>query len=64
MATPTASCGQPGFAYQPVLDGLRAVAVLAVIVYHLDHEWMSGGFLGVDTFFVLSGYLITSLLLV
>ena len=64
MVTPTSSDGRHGFAYQPALDGLRAVAVLAVIVYHLDYEWMSGGFLGVDTFFVLSGYLITSLLLV
>ncbi|MEM9467038.1 MAG: acyltransferase family protein [Actinomycetota bacterium] len=63
MAT-TASPGRHGFAYQPALDGLRAVAVIAVILYHLDLEWMSGGFLGVDTFFVLSGYLITSLLLV
>ena len=64
MVTPTSSDGRHGFAYQPALDGLRAIAVLAVIVYHLDYEWMSGGFLGVDTFFVLSGYLITSLLLV
>jgi peptidoglycan/LPS O-acetylase OafA/YrhL len=56
--------GRPGFAYQPALDGLRAVAVLAVIFYHLGYSWSPGGFLGVDTFFVLSGYLITTLLLV
>ena len=50
-------------AYQPALDGLRAFAVMAVVFYHLDYEWAGGGFLGVDLFFVLSGYLITSLLL-
>ncbi|HET7720894.1 MAG TPA: acyltransferase, partial [Acidimicrobiales bacterium] len=49
--------------YQPALDGLRAFAVLAVVAYHLDYSWARGGFLGVDLFFVLSGYLITSLLL-
>ena len=47
--------------YRPALDGVRAVAVLAVIAYHLG--WLPGGFLGVDVFFVLSGYLITTLLL-
>lgn len=46
------------------LDGLRAVAVVAVVLYHVDHERFPGGFLGVDLFFVLSGYLITTLLLV
>ncbi|MEZ5237837.1 MAG: acyltransferase family protein [Microthrixaceae bacterium] len=44
------------------LDGLRALAVAAVVVYHLDDRLLPGGFLGVDVFFVLSGYLITSLL--
>ena len=52
------------FAYRPSLDGLRCLAVVAVIVYHLDGRWLPGGFLGVDVFFTLSGYLITSLLLV
>ncbi|GAB0231243.1 acyltransferase family protein [Staphylococcus pseudintermedius] len=47
----------------PGLDGVRAVAVIAIIIYHLNPQWLSGGFLGVDTFFVISGYLITSLLL-
>jgi len=50
------------FTYQPALDGLRAFAVLSVFAYHLDAGWARGGFLGVDTFFVLSGFLITSLL--
>jgi len=55
--------GQAGIRYQPALDGLRAFAVAAVIAYHFGAGWASGGFLGVDAFFVLSGYLITSLLL-
>lgn len=49
--------------YMPGLDGIRAIAVIAIIIYHLNPQWLTGGFLGVDTFFVISGYLITSLLL-
>jgi peptidoglycan/LPS O-acetylase OafA/YrhL len=49
--------------YQPGLDGLRAISVVAVILYHAGFGWMHGGFLGVEVFFVVSGYLITSLLL-
>jgi peptidoglycan/LPS O-acetylase OafA/YrhL len=48
--------------YLPGLDGLRALAVLAVIVYHANSAWLPGGFLGVEVFFVISGYLITLLL--
>ncbi len=49
--------------YLPGLDGVRALAVLGVLLYHADLTWIRGGFLGVDVFFVLSGFLITSLLL-
>ena len=49
--------------YIPSLDGLRALSVLAVIVYHANKLWLPGGFLGVEVFFVISGYLITLLLL-
>lgn len=49
--------------YMPGLDGLRAIAVLAVIAYHVSFDWTPGGLLGVTMFFVLSGYLITDLLL-
>jgi peptidoglycan/LPS O-acetylase OafA/YrhL len=47
----------------PSLDGVRGVAVLAVVLFHTDVAWAKGGYLGVDVFFVLSGFLITSLLL-
>lgn len=47
----------------PGLDGLRAVAVVAVMVYHANNSWLHGGFLGVEVFFVISGYLITLLLI-
>jgi peptidoglycan/LPS O-acetylase OafA/YrhL len=48
--------------YAPPLDGLRALAVIAVIVFHQNVNWLPAGFLGVDIFFVVSGYLITALL--
>ena len=52
-----------GIRYIPAIDGLRAVAVVAVMLYHLGFSWIPGGFLGVDLFFVISGYVITRLLL-
>jgi peptidoglycan/LPS O-acetylase OafA/YrhL len=48
---------------RPAIDGLRAIAILAVFVFHLNRQWLPGGFVGVDVFFVISGYLITSILL-
>src|SRR6266498_580672 len=64
-----AASSPAGFRYAPGLDGVRALAVLAVVAYHLGTtgdrgHLLRGGFLGVDVFFVLSGYLITSLLIV
>jgi Acyltransferase family len=49
--------------YNPALDGLRAVAVIFVVAFHISHPIFPGGKVGVDIFFVLSGYLITSILL-
>ena len=48
--------------YRPDIDGLRAVAVVSVILFHLNSSWLPGGFLGVDIFFVISGYLIGGIL--
>ncbi len=55
--------GRPRAPYFPGIDGLRALAVVAVFVYHLDASRLPGGFLGVDLFFAISGYLITAGLL-
>jgi len=55
--------GEPVYQYRPALDGVRALAVAAVVLFHAGVPGLPGGFLGVDAFFVLSGFLITSLLL-
>ncbi len=54
---------RPPLRYLPGLDGIRALSVAAVVAYHLDYGWAAGGYLGVEVFFVLSGFLITRLLL-
>ena len=59
----TAEAGLSRVPYLPGLDGLRAIAVIGVIIYHAHHDWLPGGFLGVEVFFVISGYLITLLLM-
>ena len=61
-AAPAARAARAGSGRLPGLDGLRAIAVTAVVVFHLDPRWLPGGFLGVDVFFVVSGFLITTLL--
>ena len=64
MTMPADGVQTPGVrTYRPALDGLRALSVGAIVTYHLNPQWLPGGFLGVDVFFVLSGYLITSLLI-
>lgn len=60
---PPAAPARRSMAYVPALDGLRAVAVVGVMLFHGGVSWIPGGYLGVDVFFVLSGYLITTLLL-
>ncbi len=61
QAAPAKRAGK--LSYAPGLDGVRAIAVTAVVIFHLGATWLPGGFLGVDVFFVLSGFLITSILL-
>ena len=53
----------PSTHYRPDVDGLRAVAVIAVVLFHFDESWVPGGFVGVDIFFVISGYVVSGSLL-
>src|ERR1700729_290137 len=68
MPTPSdtnlAPSTRSGIGYHGALDGLRALAIVAVLLYHGGVSWANGGFVGVEVFFVLSGFLITSLLMV
>lgn len=64
FSRPRADAGtHAGHRYSPALDGIRALSIIAILLYHGEVAFTPGGFLGVDIFFVLSGYLITSLLL-
>jgi peptidoglycan/LPS O-acetylase OafA/YrhL len=59
VAPASASSQHVRLGYMPALDGVRAMAVVAVLLNHADVSWAGGGYLGVDAFFVLSGFLIT-----
>jgi peptidoglycan/LPS O-acetylase OafA/YrhL len=63
VVLPSAPASAPGADYRPHLDGLRALAVYLVVFFHAGSSWFPGGYIGVDVFFVLSGFLVTRLLL-
>ena len=63
VTVPLVAEGRRGMAHHPGLDGVRASALVMIMIYHSEPSWMPGGFISVSLFFTLSGYLITSLLL-
>ncbi len=62
-ATDDMTAPRPGLAYRPDIDGLRALAVLPVVAFHIGMSRVPGGYVGVDVFFVISGYLISTIML-
>src|ERR1022692_4879442 len=60
---PHSDIHNPHLSYRPDIDGLRALAIVAVVIFHAFPRWLPGGFVGVDIFFVISGYLITGIIL-
>ena len=61
VATPNKT-NHLGETYRRDIDGLRALAVMPIVVFHIHPQWMPGGYVGVDIFYVISGYLITGIL--
>lgn len=62
--TASAPLPRQSLQYRPAIDGLRTIAVLSVVIFHFQRDWLPGGFVGVDIFFVISGFLITRILAV